>query len=260
MDPDGKTFGWKTGTPLELQHAFDSRQSYIDAWAENLVQRPQEVLPPIIKQTVMPMVSEMVKQALADRDFDAFEKGIADEHGGLLFQQDPRTGQVAIDPLTNERVVSPAGRQILGHVDYLEKQGLGSQDAWDYAMAKFTNETGAPAPANGNGHAPAAPPAQALPATDFRHLTPPPPTGPLTASGYPAPANYPAPVSYPNPQAQALLDQTADARKREFLATYQPDRGGSFPAPENPTMVPQNQHLDAGNLLIQNMQAAGLPI
>lgn len=128
---------WKEGTPASVRQAADEREAYIQKWATDLVERPQEVLPRIIKHEFDRYFQEAiyertVQESQAEKEARdiAFVEQLKQEHGNWMFDGS------RVDPVSKQPVLTPAGEHILGLCRQVAELGVSDvQQQWQLAVA-----------------------------------------------------------------------------------------------------------------------------
>lgn len=118
-------FRWKENTPAEVMANTQSYQQYIQDWADNLTSRPQEVLPPIIEQVVVPLFEKMYEERRNQETSGSFIEGLR-ESNDWLYERDPRTNEA-----TNK--LSAEGQQAMEWASEAQEMGISdTRQQWQY--------------------------------------------------------------------------------------------------------------------------------
>lgn len=120
---------WKPGTPEDVKAAEVSVQRYYDKWANDLVRRPNEILPKIIRKEAEKIVAEMFGRDKAQYQEQTAREKVTAENP-WLFEKDPLSGKVDTNRLSAE------GDLLNQHLVYALNKGFDFTDAWDYAHSK----------------------------------------------------------------------------------------------------------------------------
>ncbi len=129
VSADG-TPAWKPETPADLKQAYDAAQAYHDQWANDLVRRPNEVLPKIIRQEAEKIVQEMLGQTTSQAQEQQLKQQVFKDND-WLFEKDPVSGAPRYGQLTAE------GQVLNQFYIEAEQRGADFAFAWDYAYAKY---------------------------------------------------------------------------------------------------------------------------
>ena len=124
--------GWKKDTPPEVQRNAQAYQDYVEQWADDLVRRPHEILPQIIRQEFDRYFDERYGAIEEERAVADFANTIREEHSNWMYTQDPRTGR---------EVLTPEGQRISELIQEVGQMGVTNpQQQWELAVAKFDYE------------------------------------------------------------------------------------------------------------------------
>jgi hypothetical protein len=119
---------WKPETPADVRQQADAAQAYYDRWASDLVHRPHEVLPKLIRQEAEKIVRELHGQTQQQQQLTQFQQRVFTENK-WLFEPDPVTGQPS-------QKLSVEGELIDRYMREAQQRGADYEFAWDYAFTK----------------------------------------------------------------------------------------------------------------------------
>jgi len=129
---------WSPDTPDEVRKNTEAYQRYLEQWADDLVRRPQEVLPKVIRQEVESILDERFKTREMQQDISQFQQEIQRANGAWMYEHDPITGQIVNDPVTGQPELTSDGRDMIECLRYVERSGVANpRDAWKLAVAMF---------------------------------------------------------------------------------------------------------------------------
>lgn len=141
VDPTTGTPKWKEGTPADVKVNAEQYQAYIEKWSDDLVRRPHEVLPKIIREEARRLFQEEFQQRTAEQETQNFATQVKEQNQEWLFAKDPRTQGVMTDPVSGQPFYSPEGQRAMQWVAHAEKIGIGDpREQWDYAVTKLQIE------------------------------------------------------------------------------------------------------------------------
>ena len=120
--------GWKKGTPREIIASAEAYQEYLDKWATDLVQRPQEVLPRIIEQEFDRLFEERISMREEEERAQQFAAQIMETNGDWMYTVDNQGRQM----LTNE------GKRMTELLNQVSRDGVNDpQRQWEMAVALY---------------------------------------------------------------------------------------------------------------------------
>lgn len=129
LDENGQpVIGWKKNTPREVQEAAGQYQQYLEQWAADLVQRPQEVLPKIIEQEFDRLFEERIRDREQAQNLSSFAERVVESNRDWMYTQDSQ----GRDVLTAE---GQAMTKILSEV--AQSGVTDPQMQWQYAVAMY---------------------------------------------------------------------------------------------------------------------------
>jgi len=122
---------WKFNTPPELRHQAEQAAAAIQKWQVGMALRPQQTLEPIIKQVARQVSEELLReqfgmepkelvQRLDLSGEQQFVQQQANELAPVLYERDPRTGQLDLQRL------SAVGQAFTTALEDLERGGMSS--------------------------------------------------------------------------------------------------------------------------------------
>lgn len=117
VDPDTQQPRWKASTPADVRASVEQYQHYVEDWADNLVKRPHEVLPPVIEAVVKPLLDRYFEDRYQEIEQRHFIDELREKNADWLYQRDPRTNQ-----LTQQ--LSPEGQQLVDYANRLQAAGV----------------------------------------------------------------------------------------------------------------------------------------
>lgn len=124
---------WKANTPAEVRSAVEAHSSYLEKWADDLVRRPQEVLPKIIRAEFDKYFDERYGSIQQQAEVDQLANQIKTYHSDWMYRKDPRTNQ------TIEGELTPDGQRAMGYLQEAMQMGIGSpQQQWRYVERCMT--------------------------------------------------------------------------------------------------------------------------
>lgn len=119
---------WKPNTPREVIENAEAYQRYLDRWATDLVQRPQEVLPKVIEQEFDRLFEERISQREQTATVESFAQQVREDNKDWMYTTDPRGQEV----LTRE------GQQMTQLLSEVAEAGISDpRMQWEYAVARF---------------------------------------------------------------------------------------------------------------------------
>jgi len=132
VGPDGEpTIGWKKTTPPEIISAAEQYQQYVEQWATDLVQRPQEVLPKIIEQEFTRLFDERIAERDEAEQFTTFAQQVKAANEDWMYESDSQGRQV----------LTPAGQRMTELLASVAEDGVSDpRRQWEYAVAQYDYE------------------------------------------------------------------------------------------------------------------------
>lgn len=151
---------WSPNTPMELRAQVEAAQNYQDEWANDLLNRPHEALQKPFEQFFASKIQELQQnpdsalaravQSLAGYTLDSrvyerqnqeFTRQVVLQNEDWLYERDPRTQQIAVNPRTGNRIFSEEGRRASQYVSDAADLGITSaQDQWRYAISMIDRD------------------------------------------------------------------------------------------------------------------------
>jgi hypothetical protein len=120
--------GWKKGTPREVIEGAQAYQEYVDEWATNLVQRPQEILPAIIEQEFNRLFEERISERDQAARTHSFAQQVMDANRDWMYTTDNR----------GQEVPTQDGQRMFQLLGEAQDRGISDPEhQWDYAVARF---------------------------------------------------------------------------------------------------------------------------
>lgn len=145
IDPatGARSLEWKANTPAEVRASVEAHQAYRERWAEELVNNPQRALQPFKEEVLNDMRQElqyMFGSTEQQREVNNFAQRIKEENADWMFEQDPRTGRVALDPVSGQPVWSQQGQMAAHYIEEAESIGISDPyKQWNYAILNLQN-------------------------------------------------------------------------------------------------------------------------
>lgn len=129
LGEDGQPkLGWKSNTPRELQQAAEQYSQYLEQWATDLVQRPQEVLPKIIEQEFDRLFERRIKERDEEQQLATFAERVRETNRDWMFTKDEQ----------GREVFTAEGQLVTNFLAEAAEKGMTSpQDQWEYAVYKY---------------------------------------------------------------------------------------------------------------------------
>lgn len=119
---------WKKNTPPEVIENAEAYQRYLDQWATNLVQRPQEVLPQIIEQEFDRLFEERISQRESVANIESFAEQVKETNRDWMYTTDTQ----------GQEVLTPEGQQMTQLLSEVAEAGISDpRTQWEYAVARF---------------------------------------------------------------------------------------------------------------------------
>ena len=129
--------GWKANTPREVIQAAEDYQTYLENWATDLVQRPQEVLPKVIEQEFNRLFEARIEERERASRLESFAQEVRETNRDWMYTTDSR----------GEEVLSAEGKRmssILSQVALpVEDGGYGIYDPqkqWEVSVLLYDNQ------------------------------------------------------------------------------------------------------------------------
>lgn len=120
--------GWKQNTPREVREAAEQYQAYLENWATDLVQRPQEVLPKVIEQEFNRLFEERINQREQSREFEELAEQIRTQNANWMYTQDTR----------GNPTLTPEGQMMTEILAEIGDAGVTDpRMQWELAVARF---------------------------------------------------------------------------------------------------------------------------
>ena len=138
---------WVDGTPQELKEDAEDYVAYLEDWAENIIRKPNEVLPQIIEQefdklfksryTALMQYNNQYQQEVSNHtEVNAINERNAD----WVYELDPRTNQHLSDANGN-LVLSPQGQAVTNYINYFRGQGITDPTSlWELATRMYSGD------------------------------------------------------------------------------------------------------------------------
>lgn len=125
--------GWRDGTPADVIAKANEVESYYKQWANDLVQRPHEVLPKIIAAEARKIVREELSQTQEQQQSVAFLDNFRKENA-WLYENDPVTNRPAITAEGSFRLTAE-GQKFQSYLTEAEELGISNvQKQFAYAQ------------------------------------------------------------------------------------------------------------------------------
>lgn len=126
---DGQpVLGWKKNTPREVQQAAEGYQQYLEQWATDLVQRPQEVLPKIIEQEFDRLFEQRIQARDEAQQLSTFAEQVRETNRDWMYTTDSQ----GRERLTEE------GEVMTRLLSEVAQSGVNNpQLQWRYAVAMY---------------------------------------------------------------------------------------------------------------------------
>jgi len=119
---------WKPNTPKEVIENAEAYQRYLDRWATDLVQRPQEVLPKVIEQEFDRLFEERISQRERTATVESFAQEVKESNKDWMYTTDNR----------GQEVLTPEGKQMTQLLSEVAEAGISDpRMQWEYAVARF---------------------------------------------------------------------------------------------------------------------------
>lgn len=120
--------GWKPNTPREVVQTAESYEQYLQQWATDLVQRPQEVLPKIIEQEFDRLFEERIRVREEEAQASAFAGQVLEQNRHWMYTRDTQGNEV----------LSQEGVRMWQLIEEAKSKGMTNpQDRWEYAVYKY---------------------------------------------------------------------------------------------------------------------------
>lgn len=129
MGEDGQPqIGWKDSTPREVRQAAEAYQQYLEQWATDLVQRPQEVLPKVIEQEFDRLFQERIQQRDEQTRVQTLAEQIKETNKDWMYTTDSQ----------GREVLTEQGQVMTGLLNQVSESGVTDPAAqWQYAVAMY---------------------------------------------------------------------------------------------------------------------------
>ena len=138
---------WVDGTPQEIKEDAEDYVAYLEDWAENIIRRPNEVLPGIIEQefdklfksryTALMQYNNQYQQEVQNH---TEVESINQRNADWVYQVDPRTNQYLSDANGN-LVLSPQGQAVTNYINYFRGQGITDPSSlWELATRMYSGD------------------------------------------------------------------------------------------------------------------------
>jgi len=138
---------WIDGTPQELKEDAEDYVAYLEDWADNIIRRPNEVLPAIIEQefdklfksryTALVQYNNQYQQEVSNH---TEVESINQRNADWVYQLDPRTNQYLSDANGN-LVLSPQGQAVTNYINYFRGQGITDPSSlWELATRMYSGD------------------------------------------------------------------------------------------------------------------------
>lgn len=126
---DGQpVLSWKKNTPRDVQQAAEDYQRYMEQWATNLVQRPQEVLPQIIEHEFNRLFEDRIRERDEETELTTFAERVREENRDWMYTTDQ----------SGREVLTPQGQTMTRLLAKAAEDGIASPQAqWEYACAMY---------------------------------------------------------------------------------------------------------------------------
>lgn len=126
---DGQpAIGWKKSTPPEVREAAEHYQAYLEQWATDLVQRPQEVLPKVIEQEFDRLFEDRIQRRDEETRVRTLADQIKDTNKDWMYTTD---GQ-------GREVLSEQGQVMTNLLAQVAQDGVTDPAAqWRHAVAMY---------------------------------------------------------------------------------------------------------------------------
>lgn len=116
---------WKENTPAEVRAAADAYQAHIQQWHLDLLTRPHEVLPEIIRHEAQKIIQDFYQERTQEQTEQQFVDGFKRENA-WIYETDPRTQQPLVDPFTGQVRYSAEGQKLVGLMQEAQDIGIAS--------------------------------------------------------------------------------------------------------------------------------------
>ena len=138
---------WVEGTPRELKEDAEDYVAYLEDWAENIIRKPNEVLPGIIEQefdklfksryTALMQYNNQYQQEVQNT---TQVNDINERNADWVYEVDPRTNQQLSDANGN-LVLSPQGQAVTNYINYFRGQGITDPTSlWELATRMYSGD------------------------------------------------------------------------------------------------------------------------
>ena len=138
--------GWKPNTPPQVRESAEHYQQYLEQWATDLVQRPQEVLPKIIEQEFERLFEARIQEREQATRLTTFAERVKDANRDWMYTTDP----------SGREALTAEGQAMTRLLSQVANSGVQDPELqWNYAVAMYDYQRHAQQPA-----APQMPPAE----------------------------------------------------------------------------------------------------
>jgi len=121
VNPDGTVKpGYDPTIPQKLAAWYEHQRNFMDKMAQN----PAEAILPTIKDQFAEIVESAVQKHLGGFRDQQLAQGFVSQNAEWLFEQDPVSKAVKLDPFSGQQMLSPAGQRFRDYVIQLEKAGI----------------------------------------------------------------------------------------------------------------------------------------
>lgn len=121
---------WKDNTPGELKDTAERYVEYHDKWKDDILQKPQEVLPQVIEKEFDRLFVDRYGALMNQYQQQAEQQGkmqnaanINQRNADWVYQRNPDTGEFYRDG-TGQLILTREGEQVIGHIHSLRQQGI----------------------------------------------------------------------------------------------------------------------------------------
>lgn len=144
-DEKGK-IQWQEGTPPQIIDQYNAREEYYTRHAERLVKNWDQV-EASLEERILAKAQEMFEKNLETRakqtETESYVNQQIREHESVLYQINPVTKQVRLDPATGNPMLSEAGVRLNGILSELEQSGMTDPvSCWKYGMQLYKAQYG----------------------------------------------------------------------------------------------------------------------
>lgn len=119
---------WKKDTPREVIDNAQAYQQYLDQWATDLVQRPQEILPNIIRQEVDSLLEERFSEREQAQTLESFATEVRQANADWMYTSDTQGNET----------LTPEGQQMTQLLAEVAEAGVSDpRKQWELAVARY---------------------------------------------------------------------------------------------------------------------------